>query len=91
MEIRYGHETKTGKQQTLTNAGMSMPPMNTQSAEKFYKESNVPKGRVFFIDIAHYERYDEPEITFFGFVFKWKEVKKRVWQRIFERENVGYY
>lgn len=92
MEVRYGYENKNKTSQIFSNAGCSTQPMNTQTAEKWYKESKVPKGRVFFIDVAHYDVHDKPEKTFLGlFVTKWKTVKTRVWQRIYERENVGYY
>lgn len=90
MQVRYGY--KQNNKEVLTNAGMSCEPMNTQTAERWYKESKTPIGAEFFIDVAHDEKHDEPEKTFLGiFVLKWRTVTKKVWTRIYVRKNVDCY
>lgn len=89
MQARYGYQIK-GKE-FLKNVGMSCEPMNTQTAEKWYKETNVPVNGTFFIDCGHVEEYEVPDKTIFGLiVLTWKVATRTVWQRIYTRKNVSY-
>lgn len=91
MQVRYGITNPNRTVTKMTNAGMSCQPMNSQTARKWYDESNVPAGWTFFIDVANTETYEIPATSFLWFVISWKKVTKQTWQRIYERQNVPQY